>query len=170
MRVKNLFFTILIFSSFHLHGYESEEKLQAILLGKISNFITWQERANSNEFVITIYKNPYGKLFENLYANSKVQNKKVRIEYISSLSDLSYTNLLFIPQINSSELESIFETIKNKNILTVSDIRGFAEKNGMIQIYFASQKPKLKINLRRVKEENIQIRSSLLNIADVIKD
>ena len=44
-----------------------------------------------------------------------------------------------------------------KNILTISDLRGFAQKGGIIQIYSMSQKLKLNINLQKAQKENIKI-------------
>jgi len=40
----------------------------------------------------------------------------------------------------------------------------------MIQIYFVSQKLKLKINMNRVLKENLSIEPTLLRIADIVRD
>lgn len=157
---------LLLYSS--LYGYESEEKLQAVIIGKIAKFITWEDETNEL-FTITILRNQFGSIFNELYENKTIKGKKVVINYITDIEDVKHTNILYIGDVTSQELENIFTKIENKNILTISNLRGFAEKNGIVQVYFISQKPKLKINLNSAKAQNIKIKSSLLQIAEIIK-
>lgn len=167
--MKKLIFIICILSTLSsLYAYESQEKLQAAIIGKIAKFITWED-SSSEKFVITILNNDSGNTFEKLYKNKHIKGKKVEIKYISNINQLSFTNILYIPKVTSKELKNILNKSKSKNILTISDTRGFAEKNGMVQVYFISQKPKLKINLDIANQENLKIKSSLLKIADVVK-
>jgi len=156
----------LFFSS--LNAYESEEKLKVVIIAKISKFVRWQ--SNDNEkFIITVLNNTYGELFNRTLNGIKIQNKNIEIKYIDNIDNLSQTNILYIPMGSGKDLNTILDKTKGKNILTISDIRGFADKDGVMQIYFISQKVKLRINLSRSKKNNLQISSSLLAIADVIK-
>jgi len=99
----------------------------------------------------------------------KIHNKPIELKYITNIDDLGTTNILYLPQSNTKNLLKILQKLQGKNILTVSDIRGFAEKKGMLQIYFVSQKPKLKINLDQAHKHKLKISLSLLRIADVIR-
>lgn len=166
MLIRTLIFWMVLVS--HLVAAESESSLQAQIIGKVVKFITW-ENESSDSFIITVLNNPFGDELDKHYKNSKIKGKKVDIRYIKSLNELGNTDLLYVSNVSSSELESVINRAKNKNILTMSDVRGFAEKDGVIQVTFVAQKPKLKINLARAKEENLQIKSSLLQIAEVIK-
>ena len=112
----------------------------------------------------------FNDLINKLYDGKKIKSKKVKIVHIDSIDNLEFTNVLYIPDSKASSLSNILEKTKNKNILLISDIRGFAEKKGTMQIYFVSQKIKLKINLDTAKEENLKIKSSLLRIASVIQE
>ncbi len=57
---------IILFLCFTtLNAYQSEDKLQAIIIGKVAKYITW-ENTNQEEFVITILKNPFDDLFDKL--------------------------------------------------------------------------------------------------------
>jgi len=114
--------------------------------------------------------NPYGDLFNQILKEKKVRDKEILIKYIDSIDELKFTNILYIPVSNSRKLEDILVKTKNKNILTVSDIRGFADKKGIVQIYFVSQKVKMKINLDSATQNKLKISLSLLRIADVIKE
>lgn len=167
MLLKVLILFSLLFNT--LNAYESEEKLKIIVIGKIAKFIKWEPSKNK-VFTITILNNPDDTLFDEIFLNKKIQGKNVKLIYIDNIDQLSITNILYIPKTDSKALLNILKKTKNKNILTVSDIRGFADKNGIIQISFVSQKVKLKINLNEANKSRLKISLSLLRIADVIKD
>jgi len=164
----NKFILILVLFFTSLNAYESENKLKVVVIGKVAKFITWKDKGY-DKFIITVLNNPYGELFNKILIGKKIKNKQIEIKYIDNIDNLSDTNILFISTSNAKNLKFILNKIKGKNILTVSDIRGFADKNGIMQIYFASQKVKLRINLNIAKEDNLKISSSLLRIADVIR-
>jgi len=151
-----------------LFSYESENKIQALIVGKIAKFITWEDES-SDTFVITMLHNSFGDTFDKVYKDKQIKGRNVEIRYITDIKDIKKTDVLYISNVTSTELDEILLKLKNTNILTISDLRGFAQKRGVVQVYFASQKPKLKINLISAKEQNLQIKSSLLQIADVIK-
>ncbi|MCU7836629.1 MAG: YfiR family protein [gamma proteobacterium symbiont of Taylorina sp.] len=166
-----IFIFIFIFISIfynNLYAYEVEDKLKSIIVGKIAKFINW-ENSDSNEFIITVYKNQLGNYFNSIHKGKKINDKKIRIKYINNIENLKFTNILYISKATSSELSSILNYIHEKNILTISDLRGFAQKGGIIQIYSLSQKLKLNINLKKAKKENIKIKASLLRMANIVE-
>lgn len=164
-----MFIFIIISTSYNnLYAYELEDKLKSIIVGKIAKFINW-ENLDSKEFVITIYKNQLGDYFDSIHNGKKINGRKIRIAYINNIENLKFTNILYISKAASAELSSIFDYINNKNILTISDLRGFTQKGGIIQIYSMSQKLKLNINLNKAKKENIKIKASLLRMANIVE-
>ena len=169
--IKELMFRtiiILIFLSSTIFSYELEDRLKAIITGKIAKFITW-DKQDSKQFTITIFNNQCGDHFKDIYHDKKILNKNVSIKYIRKIENLNNTHILYIGKCDSDTLNHIFQYIKDKNIVTISDIRGFAQKGGLVQIYSNDQKLKLKINLNVANKNHIKIKSSLLRIADVIK-
>jgi hypothetical protein len=152
------------------YAYESEDQLQGLLIGKMAQFISRQDQ-NNEEFTISVLDQSFADLLQGIYANTKINNKQVKIKHLSSIDQLANSDVLYISDTNPAELEKILESAKKaNNILTISSMRGFAERNGMIQIYFVSQKPRLRINLDRTKQANFQIQSTLLQISDVIQN
>lgn len=167
-KMRRIFFLFILLLYVHLSAYESEDKLKVVIAGKVAKYTDWENK-NYSKFKITILHNPYNSLFDETFLGKKIKDKEIEIEYINSLDELQETNMLYISTADAKELETILKQVQGKGILTVSDIRGFAEKEGIIQIYFVSQKVKLKINLDVARRENLKISSSLLNIATVIK-
>lgn len=168
MKIVHILF-ILLFSVHTLQASSSEDKLKVLIIGKVAKYFSWKN-SDLNAFTITVIDNPFKEKLNKYYKNKKILSKKVNINYINSISELGNPNILYIPSSQSSNLAMILKATENKNILTISDIRGFAQKQGMLQLYFASRKIKLKINIDRVKKEKLNVRSTLLRIAKVIKE
>ncbi len=164
------FILLFLLSTNLLFSYQSEDALKVAVVGKVAKYISWTNE-DSSFFTITILDNPFDKEFDTAYKGKKIHGKKIKIIYINNIKDLPQdTKILYIPQKDSYRLATILESISNKGILTISDIRGFAQKKGVLQVYFTSRKLRLKINLDIAKKNNLQIRSVLLRIAKIVKD
>ena len=168
-RLLQIFLIFLLLNTFStLSAYDSEDKFQVVIIGKIAKYVNFPSD-NHNNFVITVLNNPFENIFDETYKNKKIKSKPIKINYIDNIEDLKFTHILYIPKSNSLQLPEILKYTKNKNILTISDIRGFSQKGGMVQLSFVSQKLKIKINVDMAKKENLKIKSTLLRIVDIIK-
>jgi len=164
--MKRIIVFLLIFFNF-LYAYQSEKDLKVLITGKVAKFVTWKEDIG-DKFVITVYKNSFEKLFEKKLLAKKIKGKSVEIRYIEDISQLQETHILYIAKATTDELTDIFSKIKGKNVLTVSCMRGFAQKGGAVQIYFVSQKGKLAINLDTIQSENFKVKSSFIRVAKLV--
>jgi len=164
---KILLVFLLLMSN--LLSYESEDKLKVVIVGKVVKFITWDEQQKSGKFVISVLKNPFETMFDDLYKGKSIQGKNVELKYIENIDELEDSNVLYIPNVSAAELNKILKKIENQKILTISDMRGFVQRGGMIQIGFSSQKAKLKINVDNTAKANLEVKASLLKISDVVK-
>jgi len=162
-----ILFLLLIYS-LYLFSYEQEKTLVCVVTSKIAKF-TQQNNDEINPYTITVLHNQFGNQFDNIFKKITINNKKVKIIYIDDIKSLKKSNILFIFAAQPDELRKISAFIKGKHILTVSMLRGFAQRDGMVEIDAYNQKLKLKINLTNVKRENIYINSALLRIANIIR-
>jgi len=160
--------SIILFFIISLNAYETEDKLKVVIVGKVAKYVTYKDN-NLTNFTITVLNNPFGNLFDSVYYNKKIKSKPVKINYIKNIDDLNNTDILYISNVDNEELSNIIQKTNGKNILTVSDTRGFAQRGGVLQLYFVSQKLKLKINLNSAKEQSLKIKSTLLRISDVVE-
>jgi len=169
--LKLAFYCFLIFLFFYgscSYSYESENKLKTVIVGKLAKYITWKKK-NSSKFVITVLGNEFGTLFDEVYLHKQIKHKPVEIKYIKSIDELKKSEVLFISKSNRDNLNDILAYTKHKNILTISDKRGFAQKGGIIQLYFLDQMLKIRINVEKLKEEGFGIDRTLLRVVDVLK-
>lgn len=164
--MKKLIALLLFFATF-LNSYESDDALKVSILEKAIQFMTFKDK---NEAVIAVYNNSYGDAFDKIFSGKQINNKNIKIKYINNIDKLDDATVLYISNVASDTLGLILKKVSNKGILTVSDARGFTEKGGAMQIFIASQKPKLKINLDAAYKEDIKIKATLLRIAEITKE
>jgi len=167
MKIIRLILSLLLLNSL-VSAYESEKRLETVITGKVAKYITWKPKS-SDEFVITILNSQFGVLFDEVYIDKEIKSKPVKIHYIKNISDLNTTDILFISALHENNLEEIFSYTSGKNILLVSDIRGFAQKGGNLQFYFLGQKIKLKMNIDVMTKEGFHVERTLLKIVDIVK-
>ncbi|RLA69815.1 MAG: hypothetical protein DRG24_07885 [Epsilonproteobacteria bacterium] len=165
--LKTILLVLLLLTS--LNAYESEDKLKVVIIGKVAKYITYQNAKKSDYFIITVLKNPFETLFDDIYSDKTIKSKPVKINYINTIDALEFTHILYIPEVSSKDLSRILHKTQHSNILTISDARGFAQRGGVMQLYFVSQKLKIKINTYSAKLQEINIQPTLLRIADVVK-
>ena len=151
-----------------LSAYESEDKLKTVIVGKVAKYISWND-CSSKTFVITVLNSSYSELFDEVYFDKKIKSKPVVIRHIDNIYDLGVTDILFISELGEFTLDEVFMMSKNRNILTVSDMRGFAQKGGNLQLYFVGQKLKLKMNVDAMQEEGFHVKRTLLKIVEVVE-
>jgi len=163
-----IIFIVCLFTS-SLYSYESEDKLKAVILGKVAKYIEFKEN-NSSTFRITVLNNQFGTLFDDIYHNKTIQSKPVKIQYIKDINELNATDILFISSANSWLIGDILQKIEGWGLLSVSDLRGFAQKGGVLQLYFLGQKLKLKMNIDALKREGLDADNTLLRIVDIVKE
>ncbi|MFA7382600.1 MAG: YfiR family protein [Desulfurivibrionaceae bacterium] len=157
----------------HAEDQTLEYKVKAAYLYNFTKFVSWpalslpEDRQPIN--ICVAGKNPFGSLLEPL-TRMKTQDRSITIENIKDVRDLEKRScqMLFI---SSSEQGGITELLRKSagmHILTVSDIDGFAQHDGMIGFAIKDGKVRLEINLRAARKAGLAISAKLLEIATVI--
>jgi len=81
---------------------------------------------------------------------------------------ISNANALFIDSSKRKSLEEMLNLLLNKPILTISDIPGFAEKGGMIELKRHNSAIIFRVNLQAIKRANLYVSSQLLQMAEMV--
>jgi hypothetical protein len=62
----------------------------------------------------------------------------------------------------------MLDSTRTKPILTVSELPGFAESGGMIELYQMDDRIRFKVNLQSIREAGLELSSSLLKLAVIV--
>ena len=164
---------VFLFTGFYVTQNRSEYQVKAVFLYNFSQFVDWPQAAfASNEsFVIGVLgSDPMGSYLDQAVKGESVKGKPIIVRRYSSVEEAYGSNILFIREGTKEEMKKILNKLKGKNILTVSDNKGFAQQGGVIEFITKDNKIALRINLGAAKSEQLQISSKLLRLAEVIGD
>ena len=146
-----------------------ERKLEAVFIGRFASYIEWPVKPRE-KFVITLLDdNPFGQLLDHLYQDKRIHNKPIELRYANRLEQVGETDVLFITLTSYSARLTAIRYAQMHGILTISEIKGFAESGGIIQLDFVEQKPRIKINHAVAVKSGLKIGAPLLSIANVLR-
>jgi hypothetical protein len=115
---------------------EYETKAKNILI--FAQFTTWREDdfAGSNApLVIGILgKNPFAKKDIEMMKSALIQKRKVEVRLFTKVEEVSDCHVLFISSSEKSRLRETLKPLKNRRLLTISDVEGFIEEGGDVSI------------------------------------
>ncbi|MFA4916099.1 MAG: YfiR family protein [Syntrophales bacterium] len=152
------------------HSYRDYE-IKAALLYNFAKFTEWPARAfASQENTITVCVLGEDPIETPLSALSKLQvkGKNITIRHINKHTDMRNCHILYISQSEKRNLPDILSKLKGLYVLSISDIEGFAENGGIINLVRLGNKIRFEINITAAKNSGINISSNLLDLATKI--
>ncbi|MEO7676390.1 MAG: YfiR family protein [Verrucomicrobiota bacterium] len=149
-----------------------EYKIKAVYLYNFVQYVNWPSNAfveARSPIVIGILGNdPFGKTLNETVEGEVVKNRKLEIRYFKSVNEIKDCHVLFVGASEKDRVRSILAAMKERSILTVSDIDNFTLQGGIIRFFTADNKIRLRINLEAAKTANLGISSKLLQVAVVV--
>lgn len=148
-----------------------EYQVKAAFLYNFVQFTEWPADAfsdtNSPIVIGILGDDPFSGDLDNLVRGEKVNNHPLVVQRYHQVEEIKACQILFISQSEAKRLEQIFARLKNRSILTVGDIDGFAQRGGMIRFITENNKIRFRINVAAAKAASLTISSKLLRSAEI---
>jgi hypothetical protein len=145
-----------------------EYQIKAAFLYNFAKFIDWPAESFASEsapFTICILgDNPFGKGFDPIRSKT-VKNRPVAVREIDDAASAGGCQVVFISASEQPGLRAVLEMLGHRSVLTVSDMKGFAQAGGMISFVTEDDKVRFEINLRAANPAKLKISSQLLKLA-----
>ncbi|MBU1054115.1 MAG: YfiR family protein [Proteobacteria bacterium] len=155
--------------SYASESLNTESKLKAAFIYNFAKFVDWpateSKDTSSQSFVIGVLgSNP---IIEELLAieGKIIKGRKLAVRLLSNIKEINNCQVVFISASEKNNLISILNAVKNKEILTVSDMNNFVGNGGNIGFVRIENKIRFDINLKTAEKSNLKIRSDLLALA-----
>jgi hypothetical protein len=148
---------------------EAEYKIKAGFLLNFAKFTTWPVSAwqgGSGQFTLCVVGvDPFGTALSGV-TEKQVDGKGIRLVTAATVSEaLNRCQVLFVSRSEQNTLERLLRFTAHKPIMTVSDIAGFAEAGGIIELKNRDDRLSFTINNSKAKESELRISAALLNLA-----
>lgn len=142
--------------------------IKAALSYNFAKYTQWPD-SQKNKTITLCYFNPaYDVGFDKL-ANRTISGESVRVKKIDIIEDIADCQLAYIDRKDRSKLQRFFISLDKKPILTVSDMAGFVDDGGMIEIVSQDNKLRFKVNLEQLQKQGLTLSSQVLNLALEVK-
>jgi hypothetical protein len=142
----------------------SEYSMKAVLFYRLSQFVYWPgtQPAPRPTTLCVVGRNPFGNALNQIDASSG--EVAVRI----APTDLTGCHLLFIPRSEAGHMASWLERSSSKQMITVSDLPGFARAGGMIELPLEGERIGILLNRTAAQGRGFTFNAQLLRLARVI--
>jgi hypothetical protein len=172
--IRCMLASVLLISTLALAGQTPvtrEYQLKAVFLFNFTQFVEWPASSFSTDqspLVIGILgKDPFGAALPEIVSGEKVNGHTVTVQYYNNTEEIKTCHILFINLAEPKKMERVVESLKGRNILTVSDAPDFSEQGGMVRFFIRDNKIKFQINLEASKAASLVLSSKLLKLADI---
>jgi YfiR/HmsC-like len=150
----------------------TEYQVKAVFLFNFTQFVEWPESAfgdASSPIIIGVLgSDPFGTALEEAIQGETVNGRPLSIRRYASVEAIDDCHVLFFNLPASQNLSAALGSMRQRNVLTVSDAKEFARAGGVIELMTINNKIRLQINVDAAKLANLTISSKLLRPARIV--
>jgi hypothetical protein len=144
-----------------------------VFLLNFTQFITWPEQAFNSEVALfnicILGKNPFGSNLSKLLINEMVNNHPIVLNEFDEIEQVDKCHILYVTDSKEKDLDKLFTFVQGKPILTVSDIKKFAQKGGMVGFFKQKRKIRFYIAPQSMRDVGLVPNSNLLRVAKIVE-
>jgi hypothetical protein len=150
---------------------QREYELKAGVLYHVIDYVEWPDAARSNQPPVIqiglLGQIPFAEALEVL-DGKMLQGRRLVVKRLSSSQEAATCQVLFIGASEKPRVEEIIVELKNQPILTVSEVDGFAESGGMVNLLAGPKRVEIEINRKVASQARLGLSSHLLKLAKVV--
>jgi len=155
-----------------LSAATSEYDIKAAFIYNIAKYVDWIERSGMDQQkslpLCILGEDPFGNAIDKLQGR-KVRGFTLHVKRIESIDDHSGCSILFISKSEKDDLPVLLDILsRGKGLLTISDIAGFAERGGMVELALIGNRVGLVVNIQVARSLDIYLSSKILRLAHVV--
>lgn len=148
-----------------------EYLIKAAILYNFAKFASWPETAfsypNAPMRLCVLGDDPFGVALDSLHGK-QVRNRSLATARISTVEEAPQCHILFVSGSEEDNLSAILDYVAELPILTVGDIRRFANTGGIIALKEVDNRSRIDINLGAAEKAGLKLSSKLLRLADTV--
>lgn len=146
-----------------------EYQIKAHILHQLVDYVEWPKDASAPNSPIVIGllgRDPFTDAVLKL-SDTKLGTRQIRFARYDSAAKLQRCDILVIQLEDPKEVKTLLERLEGTPVLTVSDLDGFTEKGGMINIAKYRNHAKIFINNAAARRAGLKISSLLLACCEI---
>lgn len=97
-----------------------------------------------------------------------VQGRKLSVRRVNSIAEAAQCRVLYVGASEKTPLAQITEAFKDRPVLTVGEVEGFAQRGGMVNLVNGPNRIVMEINREAATQSRIEFSSQLLKLARLV--
>ena len=151
----------------------SDKQTKSKFLINFAQFTDWPATAfgNDNEPLIIgiLGTDPFGKSLDKLADDEVLRGRHVQVLRFRKVQEIRICHILYISESEERRLDRIVQALKEKPVLTVSEIEDAVTHGVIIQMRAENKKIRLSINLESAKAAHLTLKSKLLRLGQIVE-
>lgn len=148
-----------------------EYRVKAGFIYNFAKFVEWPPKVfeNNNTIVLCFASNyPFSDVLFGLH-NKIVSGKKIEVRKYEGDNDIEGCNIFFFGTTDKVFIQQRLIYLKNRNILTVGEIEGFAQMGGIINFFMEQKRLRFEVNVDAARKARLKLSSQILMSAEIVK-
>jgi hypothetical protein len=112
---------------------------------------------------------PFGSHLDKLVENETVRGHHLRVLRYSKVEEIKTCHILYISESEEPRLARIVRAMKEKPVLTISEIESSVMHGVIIRMRMEDRKVRLAINLKAAKAAHLSLKSKLLRLGEIVE-
>jgi hypothetical protein len=149
----------------------TEYQVKAAYLANFSKFVEWPAKLPKSESfnICVLGHDPFGAALDAAVAGETINRIPLAVKRISRPQDALDCRVLFISSSEDSQWKEILAALKAVSVLTVSDMREFAQRGGIVQFILDGKRVRFEVNLAATGPPGLALSSELLKLAVTVR-
>ncbi len=144
----------------------TESQVKSAYLYNFGKFVTFPADHASEQLSICILgKDPFGNILDATVSGEQINGKRIVVQRIASMQQAKPCNILFVSSSEEDNLGTILLGSERLSLLTVSDMKGFAEQGGVIGMVTHGDRVRFEVNRAAAERNHLTLSSELLEVA-----
>ena len=147
----------------------TEYRLKAAFLLNFARFVEWPPAnfsENTTPLAVGILgEDPFGSILDQTLEGEEAQGRGLLVHRGRALEELPPCHVIFICRSEEKDLPEILARLRQRGVLTISEVDGFTEMGGMINFIEENQRIRFEVNQDTAEREALKISSKLLRLA-----
>lgn len=148
-----------------------EYQVKATFLFHFAEFVTWPTETLENPDALNLCilgHDPFGSALD-AFQGETIKKWHLEIKRLDTIQQLADCHLLFVSTSEQPHLLQILDELKDKPVLTVSDMAEFTQQGGIVRFLIHEGRVWFEINLEAAQRAGLKISSKLLRLAKIYR-
>ncbi len=150
-----------------------EYQVKAVCVLNAARFVSWPETSFSSDetpLVIGVLgDNPFGALLHDAVKSETVRKRRIVVRSVTLAEAPSACHVLFISRTEKDNLGAILQAMNKANVLTISDMEGFANAGGMLGLVLDRGKIRFEYNPAAAQAAGLKFDPQFTSLCRIIK-